>query len=59
MQEGKLLLRNGETLVDANVMKTETEQYAITFHLAEAVSPEALRFSFAKGPVEIYEVEAF
>ena len=59
VQEGKLLLRNGETLVDANVMKTETEQYAITFHLAETVSPEALRFQFAKGPVEIYEVEAF
>ncbi len=59
VQDGKLLLRNGESLVEAAVVETKTEQYAITFVLAETVSPEALRVQFKKGPVEIYEVEAF
>ena len=59
IDEAKLMLRNGETLVEAPVSETKIEQYATTFILTESISPEALRFQFAKGPVEIYEIEAY
>ena len=59
IDEAKLMLRNGESLTDAPVAEMKTEQYATTFILADTISPEALRFQFTKGPVEIYEIEAF
>ena len=58
IDDAKLILKNGEEAiaVDAEV---QTEEFATTFYLKEAVTPDALRLEFTQKRVELYEIAVF
>ena len=58
IDDAKLILKNGEEAiaVDAEV---QTEEFATTFLLKEAVTPDVLRLEFFQKRVELYEIAVF
>ena len=58
IDDAKLILKNGEEAiaVDAEV---QTEEFATTFYLKEAVTPDALRLEFTQKRIELYEIAVF
>jgi len=59
IEKAQLKLRvNGELVMPA-VTGTKTAEYEKTFLLAEAVSPDALRFEFGGQQGELYEIAVF
>ncbi len=59
IEDAQIKFRVGDTLVDPVVTETANEEYAKTFFLADAVTPDALRFEFQGKKVELYEIEVF
>ena len=55
----ELLLETDGILAPAAVKETACEEFAKTFLLAEAVTPEKLRFTFGGKAAELYEIEVF
>ncbi len=59
IEDARLKIRVGDELTEPAVTETTLEEYAKTYILAEAVTPDALRFEFDGKKVEIYGIEAF
>ena len=60
LENMKLLVRNGDTLVEPNVAETTTEEFAKTFVFEKPICPDALRMEFTDCKLaELYEIEVF
>ena len=58
IDDAKLILKNGEETIAVDV-DVQTEEFATTFLLKQAVTPDALRLEFAQKRVELYEIAVF
>ncbi len=58
IEDMKLILKNGEESFEP-VAEVQTEEFAKTYILKEAVTPDALRLEFFQKKVELYEISVF
>ncbi len=58
IEDAKLILKNGDKALEP-VAEVQTEEFATTFLLKEAVTPDALRLEFSQKHVELYEISVF
>ncbi len=59
IEDMTLQVRNNDELSVPAMDVAQTDEYAITFTMKEAISPDCLRFEFPKDRVEVYEIEVF
>ena len=59
LQDMELRVRNGEEWTIPEFAEVKTEEFAVTYLLKNAISPDGLRLEFKANRVELYEIEVF
>ena len=59
LNDMELKVRNGEEWTIPEIAEVKSEEFAVTYLLKNAISPDGLRFEFKAKRVELYEIEVF